>query len=80
MKFSEYKKAINLYYELAESLTPEQLEGLLEYLQKDISTEEFKKFDKEYNFFINKWLDKYPEEMNELAKKLETSPTDEKQI
>ena len=83
MKFSEFKKAINLYCELAESLTPEQLEGLFEYLkkdQKDISTEEFEKFDKEYNFFINKWLDKYPEEMNELAKKLETSPTDEKQI
>ena len=78
MKFSEFKKAINLYYKLAESLTPEQLDGLLEYLQKDISTEELKKFDAEYNFFINKWLDKYPEEMNELAKKLETSPTDEK--
>ena len=77
MKFSEFKEGINLYCRYTESLTPEQLEGLLEYLQKDISLEkdisfeELKKFDREYNYFINKWSNKYPEEMSELAKKLE---------
>ena len=82
MNFSEFKEAVNLYCKLSESLAPEQLEGFLEYLQKDISKdisfEELKKIDGEYNYFINKWWNKYPEEMKELAKKLETSLADEK--
>ena len=80
MEFSEFKKAINLYCKLCDLLTSEELEELLEYLQKDISPEESEKWDREYHNFIHKWLDKYPKEMHELAKKIENKTTDENEF
>ena len=82
MKYNEYKKAINYYCELAESLTPEELEGLMHFLeenlQEKLSHKERKKFDREYSFFINQWLAKYPEEMQALSKKIESAHKDQK--
>jgi hypothetical protein len=82
MKCVEFKKAINLYCELAESLTPEELEGLMHFLeenlQEKLSHGEREKFDREYSYFINQWFDKYPEEMQALYKKIESAHKDQK--
>ena len=76
MKYSDFKKGTNVYCELAELLTPEELEGLMHFLEEElqetVSHKEREKFDREYRYFINKWLTKYPEEMQALSKKLES--------
>ena len=82
MKFNEYKKAINYCCELAELLTPEELEGLMHFLEENLqekpSHKEREKFDSEYSCFINQWLAKYPEEMQALSKKIESAHKDQK--
>ena len=82
MKYNEFKKAINYYCELAEQLTPEELEGLMHFLEENLqekpSHKEREKFDREYSYFINQYLAKYPEEMQALSKKIESAHRDQK--
>ena len=82
MKFNEFKKVVDHYCDLANLLTPDELESFLAFmeveLQKEVSPEKIEKFDMEYNYYVRKWVDKHPEEMEAMAKKLEITYADKK--
>ena len=76
MNYREFKQAMNVYFDLADGLTHEELVGFLafieEELQKIASPNEIEKFNREFKFFIAKWSDKYPEEMRAIAERVQT--------
>ena len=76
MNYREFKQAMNVYFDLADGLTHEELVGFLafieEELQKRVSPDEIKAFNSEFNYFTSVWSDRYPEEMRTIAERVQT--------